>query len=213
MKEMKKMNNEPCKIEVNEFLTTVFISKETFLLVEGKTDLDVITKLFLNHEINTSNVYTSDMIEGEKGHKIREKIKYLCLSYKKKAKKNLFGLIDREYDSFEFNKNGVKDNTPKHKCINECVFFTRGHSIENYFFQKKVLTIFLKEVIRNIKHKEIEKISNIYFEKIVLFLLKISIFSKKLNNELNIPYSIFKKIKANDKEKYLEIINHEINFK
>lgn len=128
------------------------MSKKKHILVEGKWDRIAITFLLGEMtrlaKIKTEDisVETAEQIIGSDGIKIgnREKILDIAKSIKEKDYKIKFlGFIDREFDDFEIEDDVIRDKVCCHKS-DDRILFSRGHSIENYWFETSILGLTLE---------------------------------------------------------------------
>lgn len=157
-----------------EYVTEIIMSRDRFLLLEGSYDKDffILIRNYLrinNASISTQQlnllkdivIETAEQIKGEFGN--REKIEKICelvAQEQPKIKNRVLGFVDREFREFEYN-NYLKDHLETHK-INDRLIWSRGHSIENYFFEIETL----KEAFNNYL------VSNFYQEAFAIFEAK-----------------------------------------
>jgi hypothetical protein len=121
----------------------VKMSKFKYILVEGK--YDKIALLYLIHELFGKRpdlrVHGAYQIQfGSKSSSIgnRERVEEIAESIgSKKFAKRFVGFADREFRGFNF-ENGIVDTITKHN-VQDCLIWSRGHSIENYYFDFSVL--------------------------------------------------------------------------
>lgn len=130
-----------------EYITEIIMSEDVFLLLEGSDDENFFI-LICNHLIKNAAtisaeklnllksivIETAEQIKGELGN--RAKIEKICDLVAREApniKNRVLGFVDREFREFEYS-NYLKDNIGTHR-INDRLIWSRGHSIENYFFE------------------------------------------------------------------------------
>jgi len=116
------------------------MSSFKYILVEGKND-----KLSLMYLVQDLLGKRSD-IKVHGAHQIRfgsdignrERVEAICESLKDASStKRFVGFVDREFREFNLNEN-INDLINKHNVIG-CLIWSRGHSIENYYFDFTVL--------------------------------------------------------------------------
>ncbi len=119
------------------------MSKMQHLLVEGKDDKQFF-KLLLNellptdHEssMNINIDIAEDLIEFEQVFGNREKVEKICEGMEDNPK--LTGFVDREFRDFNIRDCMIQDELADHRMRGRLVW-SRGHSVENYFFDFTIL--------------------------------------------------------------------------
>lgn len=121
-------------------------SSKTHLLVEGKDDKQLFKLLLdeffdqMSQEGNIKIVIDSaeDLIDFQEVIGNREKVERICENISgTSAASKLVGFVDREFREFEFDYT-LRDGLIEHKVIDRLVW-SRGHSVENYFFDFSIL--------------------------------------------------------------------------
>ena len=134
-----------------EYVTEIIMSNDRFLLLEGADDEEfftIICNLLKQNEaqISAEKLYllkkiiidTAERIQGELGNRAKiEKICDLVAQEPPDVNNRVLGFVDREFREFEWS-NDLKDHIKTHK-INKRLIWSRGHSIENYFFEISTL--------------------------------------------------------------------------
>lgn len=134
-----------------EYVTEIIMSEDRFLLLEGSDDEDffiLIYNLLRNNKDRISAekldllkniiIDTAERIQGELGNRAKiEKICDLVAQEPSNVNNRVLGFVDREFREFEYS-NYLKDYIKTHK-INNRLIWSRGHSIENYFFEISTL--------------------------------------------------------------------------
>ncbi|MBD7923726.1 DUF4435 domain-containing protein [Xanthomonas bonasiae] len=117
------------------------------LIVEGKSDRLVLQRIFLEPIMGSAvggrvRVDSVDLVQDAAlaGKGAREKVS-IVTSLLNKLEGKAKGLLDREWDFFCTDTYAENNNGD----IGENIFLTRGHSIENYFFDPGVCCDFLKK--------------------------------------------------------------------
>lgn len=133
---------------INGYLAALELrSARRTLLVEGQIDRMFVERLL--HELTTQGrgrreriaVDTADMIKAE-GRGARELLE--MLHGETTSSRMSFGaLVDREYRSFAFAP-VLTDMAPEHRVLNDSLFWTRGHSVENYILTERAIRKFLQ---------------------------------------------------------------------
>jgi hypothetical protein len=166
------------KNSLNGYIATLQIRKNASLLVEGVTDqraLDIFIKEFAgNRPVTIDTVERLGTIEGISGN--REKVEFIH----QLALENGFdvaGLVDREFREFDLIT--LKDNRPGHHSISDSLFWTRGHSLENYFFDVRSVLAFLKIKFRAELPKDFSKPIRKQFRTILQVAASISVAAAK----------------------------------
>ena len=130
-----------------EYIIEITMSEYKFLLLEGSDDENFFI-LIRNHLTKNAAtisaekldvlkniiIDTAERIRGKLGN--RAKIEKICDLVAKEApniKNRVLGFVDREFREFEYS-NYLKDNIGTHR-MNDRLIWSRGHSIENYFFE------------------------------------------------------------------------------
>ena len=134
-----------------EYVTNITMSRDRFLLLEGSDDkaFFILVRNFLRknasqiseeklHSLKNIIIGTAEEIKGQLGNRAKiEKICDLITQESSNVKNRFLGFVDREFREFEYD-NELKDNLKTHK-INNRLIWSKGHSIENYFFEISTL--------------------------------------------------------------------------
>lgn len=130
-----------CSYSLDSYVTLINMSTKKRLLVEGRSDRVHLTNLL--NEIGSTNKIKIDTARDLRGvdqktsKNNRAKIEYV--SSRVGNKDNIYFLCDREFREFIVNVNDqAYDNLPEH-YNDKSMFWTLGHSLENYFFSIDVL--------------------------------------------------------------------------
>jgi hypothetical protein len=131
------------------YVVAVTIRRTRTLLVEGSTDKSVIARLTIelrNHGLlNADDVVidTTADIENAPGARLgnREKVEYIHGLVG--GLQRFAGLVDREFREFQLAP--PIDHAPYHRVVPPNLFWTRGHSIENYFHTLAIVTATLEQ--------------------------------------------------------------------
>lgn len=110
------------------------------VLVEGKSD-KILLKMLFNEILGRFHGIQIDTVENIAFNYAvgnREKVEIICDSIlNTKYAERVVGFVDREFREFDFNDQ-ITDLLSSHKIIGR-VIWSRGHSIENYYFDLSVL--------------------------------------------------------------------------
>jgi hypothetical protein len=103
------------------------------LLVEGRNDKATVKRLFLellnNSQIKEDDLLidtAEDLLDASGGNRGRVEAMHARVGGSSK----FASLVDREFRDFDMK--GVRDLNPAHREVPINLFWTRGHSIENY---------------------------------------------------------------------------------
>ncbi len=163
------------------------------VLVEGKRDKHFFMVLF--HELSIRNnrrTYTvridsaKDFIdsryfvgddESRRGLGAREMVERICsLIANEKCASNLIGFVDREFR--RFGEGNITDEIREHHIENR-IIWSRGHSVENYVFDRDVLAETLRcHLVVEWFEKAISLFES-YFEFIMIIACAISMSAKE----------------------------------
>lgn len=168
--------------DITSYNLAVKIRSFKTVLVEGTTDKNVLSNFFLtkNYAENNSSRYFIDdvsIISNDQelstlGNK--EKIIYIATKLSNKNEK-LGYFVDREWDHVDF---ACLDET-RQSLHTDKTFFTRGHSIENYWFSSDAIISFLQYAVPAQITAEFLHELNQNFSSITLFAAAFSIAAKQ----------------------------------
>lgn len=166
------------------------------LLVEGKDDrqfFKLLIKEFsqLNNKkrierINidsASDFISSDVSEGQRRLGNREIVERIC----QKASNTdyahrIVGFVDREFRGFIYlNEDKLKDEIQKHNVNSiDRIIWSRGHSIENYFFDRTVLSETLRFHITEEWFEATTDFFEEYFEQTIILGCAVSMAAREI---------------------------------
>jgi len=129
------------------YLSALTIREHPTLLVEGKNDKKTIDRLYSfvcsvePGDAGPLVVDSTEVIKEPGGHGARQIVE---MAYARAAAEGLSlgALVDREYREFDLRPDLV-DRLVGHHTEAAALFWTRGHSIENYFFVEHAVLAFL----------------------------------------------------------------------
>ncbi|MGK7941792.1 MAG: DUF4435 domain-containing protein [Crocosphaera sp.] len=164
------------QVTLEDYVAEIIISEDSYLLLEGSDDEAFFTLIrnFLRSNkiqippdklalLKDISIETAERIKGELGNRAKiEEICNLIAEEPSNVSNRLLGFVDREFREFEYS-NRLNDNLKTHQ-INNRLIWSRGHSIENYFFEISTL----KEAFNDYL------ISNFYQEAFEIFEAKFS---------------------------------------
>ncbi|RCJ31799.1 hypothetical protein A6769_29945 [Nostoc punctiforme NIES-2108] len=158
------------------------------LLVEGKEDKHLFRLLLDELYMNKKQEYARIKIDIDSAEKLvsvpnatgnRQKVEILCQSIKNEAYKHkLVGFVDREFREFNISNN-IYDNLNIHKVEDQLVW-SRGHSIENYFFDFSIL----RDPLRDLSATEWFNESLTLFEKRIISTIRLACCISLVGKEL-----------------------------
>ena len=127
------------KFDKESYLSYVEMSSKSRLLVEGYSDKTALS-FAINH-LNYDDIdidTAEDLISFNSTLGNREKVEVICHEINEKASINNFiGFVDREFRRFDVNDKITSEIHTHYKSEN--LFWTLGHSIENYTFNGKII--------------------------------------------------------------------------
>lgn len=187
---------------IDDYRVFLIIEEKSRILVEGSSDKQVFDLLLdelgvkFNKSVNNIVIETSDLIEN-KSLKLepsshigcREKIEIICEILKDDINHHkVFGFVDREFRGFDFSSSCV-DKIKAHKIVDR-VIWTRGHSIENYFFNQNILRNTLKSKLAESWFKEALQLFERYFESVIHIACCVSIAANETGKLRKVEDSI-----------------------
>jgi hypothetical protein len=136
---------------INGYILALRIRTKHTICAEGKDDNIVIkhcllkllqdhSKLHDNYVIDTAEIIQSDGTTPGNIDKLK-KIHQLISGTSTSDKVSI--IVDREYTEFDLSNNQI-DKKPEHIQESSIMWFTRGHSIENYFFESEYFIDYLE---------------------------------------------------------------------
>ncbi len=153
------------------------------LVVEGKDDRSLLQRIFLEEisgisvgdqvRVDASEIVKDPILSGMGARDRVAKIIEFCRPPNGKLK----GLRDREWDFF------CTDNLSEivGGVLDEDIFITRGHSIENYFFDINLCCDFLKRKFSSAINKDFLVAVHDCFGEMIDFSFAYSVACKRLN--------------------------------
>jgi hypothetical protein len=142
-----------------------------YILVEGRDDKISLTYLIQDLLGKHSDIKVHGAHQIRFGNDIgnRERVEAICESLKDESSaKRFVGFVDREFREFDLNEN-INDLINKHNIIG-CLIWSRGHSIENYYFDFTIL----ERVLRLYSVTEYFDEAIILFEQNLQSILKLA---------------------------------------
>jgi hypothetical protein len=165
------------------------MSNDRRLLVEGKEDKNLfqllLDELYINQKLDSAKIKIPKIDSAEQLVSVdnatgnRQKVEILCKSLAdKNYKYKLVGFVDREFREFNISDT-IHDNLNIHKVEGQLVW-SRGHSIENYFFDFSIL----REPLRDLSATEWFKEALTLFEKLIFSTLRLACCISLIGNEI-----------------------------
>jgi len=155
---------------LNSYLLAIKLRSAKTVLVEGVSDKKVLSRIFLEHHIAESNnpnfVIDDASIVNDNTHMPSFGNKQKVIAIGSSPNEKLTFLADREWDDWIFSPE-LKEEPQQNSHSG---FFTRGHSIENYWFLEGALSEFLKNIYS-------EHLNVNYFSELSARFLKFAEFS------------------------------------
>ena len=140
---IKLDNGSKPKYSLKGYLKKIQMACTKILLVEGEEDRIAINSLLYEYSLKNESKHNvvidlSEIVSDDKLYALgeREKIEkiYDVASVGLSSTNKFYVFVDREYRNFDTNT--ISDNLPTH-FIEGNLFWTRGHSIQNYFFSNR----------------------------------------------------------------------------
>jgi hypothetical protein len=131
------------------YVVAVTIRSNRTLLVEGPTDKAVIARLVIElrnrQMLNTDDVLidTAADVQNLPGARLGNREKVEFIHGQMGGSQRFAGLVDREFR--EFTLAPPIDHAPYHRIVPQNLFWTRGHSIENYFHTLATVVVTLEQ--------------------------------------------------------------------
>lgn len=155
---------------LNSYLLAIKLRSAKTVLVEGPSDKKVLSRIFLEHHIAENNnpnfVIDDASIVNDSTHMPSFGNKQKVIAIGSSQNEKLTFLADREWDNWTFSPKPKEER--QQNIYNG--FFTRGHSIENYWFLEGALSDFLKNIYS-------EHLSVNYFSELSARFVKFAEFS------------------------------------
>lgn len=205
---------------VEEYLTEREMSSLPVLLVEGSDDSiffqlikDVLVQELAQNEshslesLSSIEIDTSEIIKSPEGRVLgnREKVEYVCrIASDFNFKGLLLGFVDREFREFDLDEH-IQDRLGTHNKIDQVVW-SRGHSIENYFFEFNTLRDGLRDFGINSRYpiQSAIQLFELNFDKVVGIVCSVSLAANKNN--------LIKVVESSSNPSVFEFDGDEIKF-
>jgi hypothetical protein len=200
---------------LNEYIADLKMTFKNRLIVEGRSDKNIFSQFFDEFSSGQYNLlidvvddidFIGQGIPQDNRTRIEEVFKRISL----KDSKKLVGFVDREFDEFQC-AHVLEDKIKGHK-VNTKVVFSRGHSIENYFFDIEIM----REAFREFTNTNINDTLNLFrklFESAMYLACAVSLAAKDIGNQRQIP-GVFDRVASSLSENEFNLINNsfiEIN--
>jgi hypothetical protein len=151
------------KFDKESYLSYVEMSSKYRLLVEGYSDKTALSYAISKLKYDDIDIDTAeDLISFNSTLGNRQKVEVICQEINDKTSINNFiGFVDREFRRFEVNEKISSEISTHYKSNN--LFWTFGHSIENYTFSEKIIAKSLQYLANSPNApKAIESYTNIF---------------------------------------------------
>ncbi|MFU9135736.1 hypothetical protein [Erwinia tasmaniensis] len=128
-----------CAYTIDSYITSLTMSSKKRLLVEGRHDRSHLYQLI--YKFNpTSKIKidtAQDIKASDRAMSKNNRLKIEVIHSRVTRKDNISFLCDREFREFTFNDK-IEDLLNSHYC-NDSLYWTLGHSLENYFFNESII--------------------------------------------------------------------------
>lgn len=132
---------------IDGYIAKLAMRSRRTILIEGRDDLECIQAVGRQLAVALEKhidliVDSAEFLNSPPGVILsnREKVEAIHAAFPDRQK--FAALVDREFRQFDFTQKDP-DLVSAHRVENETCFWTRGHSIENYFFSPQYFTRFL----------------------------------------------------------------------
>jgi Protein of unknown function (DUF4435) len=212
---MNLEKTENLKENLDDYLASIELGGNKHLLVEGPSDVEVFRKLLDrlvfdggNHGVAIQMADNLD-ISGQSGN--RSKVEYVCKVVSQDQRFNsqrviFAGFVDREFNKFDY-EGKICDLLERHYS-EECLFWSRGHSIENYFFEESIfIELFLDLVNVSWINQVTARFKNI-FDEVVRLACAVGLAAHKLKSSDSVRrHTNFNHLKINGKKVSIDLQN------
>ncbi len=129
-----------CAYTIDSYITSLTMSSKKRVLVEGRHDrLHLYQLIYKFNPASKVKIDTAqDIKASDKAMSKNNRLKIETIHSRVQKKDNISFLCDREFREFSFNDR-VEDLLNSHYC-DDSLYWTLGHSLENYFFNASVIT-------------------------------------------------------------------------
>ncbi len=171
----------------NGYLILLKSRSKLTVLVEGSTDKDylgysIIKYLNDDKSLNRYLIDSADIISADNLY-YGNKDKVLYINSKRindqTIKNKLIIFIDREYSDFDINDPNI-DLNPTH-VENDNLYFTRGHSMENYFFDVNVILDYIEFMHSSKLQSDYKSLIIKHWKELIIYAASISYSIYKSN--------------------------------
>lgn len=168
-----------------EYKKILQMSPKKRVLVEGRDDLNSLSILFEEFlGDNWRDVYNIELERADTFligvPEVRKRIEtVVALISETELRNQLVGFVDREFRKFSWENGELIDQISRH-FIDDRILWTRGHSIENYFLDEKIL----KTPFQIISGEVFQKSYNLFKKNLNSYLrvaCKLSLVALKLD--------------------------------
>ena len=157
---------------IEGYLAALALRTKLTILVEGTTDKKVISRLLAEDRLVSADergaalVDSVEIIRPRNGAPSNREMVELLHCHATVRGLEVVGLVDREFRYFGVDT-GLKDEVRVHHVPALRLVWTRGHSIENYFFSESVVVGFLRQFFPEFVRAEDEEAICGEFRRIV----------------------------------------------
>ncbi|MDG0806492.1 DUF4435 domain-containing protein [Pectobacterium brasiliense] len=128
-----------CSYSIDSYITALEMSSKKRILVEGRHDrlhlYQLVYKFYPHSKIQIDTA--QDIKSSDKATAKNNRLKIELIHSRVKDKNNIWFLCDREFREFSW-ADKIEDTLNAHYC-NDSLYWTLGHSLENYFFDSDVI--------------------------------------------------------------------------
>lgn len=131
------------------YLSALAVRENRTVLVEGRDDKSVVARIMLEFETNGASlnhatvVDSAELVRGDDEPMGNRAIVELVHARCRTEGRDIAAVVDREFREFSFAA-VPSDTLNEHVVVDSSLFWTLGHSIENYFFEPRYPSAFIK---------------------------------------------------------------------
>lgn len=187
------------QVSIDTYIAEIKMTNRRILLSEGKSDEVALRKLIIKYCEFNGIVFSDIRFQFDTAERIkengilynREKIETVLLKIKSKPyEKKIVAFLDREFQEFLWDTD-LEDLLKCHKQEGQSVW-SRGHSLENYFFDPLVLKESIFE-LSNEDHSNSIQLFLDLLDKSINIACAISLATLNIGQHYNIP-NVFERI-------------------
>lgn len=169
---------------VSGYLSALVLRDKKTVLLEGRNDRKVVARVAAEIAETRKGVLTNvvldsaDLVRGDDGPMGNRALVELIHQSVRATGTKFAAVVDREFRGFEL-ASVVRDEIGEHRTENGSLFWTRGHSMENYFFDARFFTSFIKSAFAEAIEAECVMACRSSFDEILIWASAVGITLKE----------------------------------